>query len=205
MAATDVLTLEAAKEVCYRSAGDTRDDTLLAAMVTALSDRLDRACGPIVQRAVASEAHDGGCGHIQLRLEPVSAVSSVVEWHRGSQETLTAETNMAAGGYLLCPWSVPDPAGLYSGRVERRTGWGPHTFRAGRGNVVVSYTAGRYADADALAGTRFGELARLAIGYLWRRRDVRMDADWSAFFPATIPQIWRQLAGADWREGLVVA
>ena len=111
MAATDVLTLEAAKEVCYRSAGDTRDDVLLAAMVTALSDRLDRACGPIVQRAVAGEAHDGGCGHIQLRLEPVASVTSIVEWHRGAQETLTAESNMAAGGYLLTPWTVPDPAG----------------------------------------------------------------------------------------------
>ncbi len=205
MAATDLLTLDEAKSIVWRKKGSVDDEALIQATLSAVSNRLDQACGPIVQRTVTGEVHDGGGNAIQLRLEPVASIQSIVEWDQGTSTTLTAESLSTAGTYMLRPWMVPDPTGLYSGLLRRRDGWSATYFPRGQDNVVVAYTAGRYATTEEVSPTRFGEVARLALGYLFKRRDASLDSDYSAYFPATIPTLWKQLLGADWVEDMVIA
>lgn len=203
MAATDVLTLEQAKAVLDRTPSDLSDDAAIALLVGAVSDRLDRACGPIVQRDVTDEQHlhVAGCSVLRLRHQPVASIISIEEYRSSTPTALAPDTLTGPGDYALQPWWTSDPPGLHTGKVMRRGGF--------RGPVEVSYVAGRYEDAQAVEGTRFAEAAAVLLVFLAQRKNVGVaevngyDTPTSVF-PLTTPAIIRQILAHDWTEGVVV-
>ncbi|MGY6501641.1 MAG: hypothetical protein ACXIVQ_12235 [Acidimicrobiales bacterium] len=114
------------------------DAEVLAAMNVAVSRRLDRLCGPIVQRTVEAERHRRACTAIWLRHGPASIDTIVVTPDQPWDPT---------------PWS-PDPALALS-------------IEGAFGDVTIDYTAGRY-DTTATVDGRFKEAARLMLRNLWR-------------------------------------
>lgn len=210
MAATDVLELQWAKDALRVSVGDPREHPLLEAYVTAVSQRLDQACGPIVQRTVTDEFHSGGCGLIRLRRSPVASVTTVTEYDTaGTGTVLTAEDYDTTGTYALDPWPG-DPSGLYHGKLWRRTTSRSGTwFVAGRNNVRVTYVAGRYATTLAAQQSRFGQAALVLLRWMWAQEQVGVSTVGefdvpTTVFPRTMPLSVRQILANDWVEGVVV-
>lgn len=154
----DVVTLDEA-ELELGVAADTQP--LLGVYVTAVSRMLDKACGPIVQRTLTSEAHDGGDYQIILDYYPVASVTSVTEYAYTQPTVLTAETvsTSPSSGYLLDG---------ETGIVRRRMGKADYPFPHGRGNVLVTYVAGRFASTLAV-DDRFKRAAFITLAHLWRR------------------------------------
>ncbi|HEU5085667.1 MAG TPA: hypothetical protein VFU14_20165 [Acidimicrobiales bacterium] len=142
-------------------------DGRIARLVTAVSRRIDRLCGPVVEREV-TEAHDGGLPSIVLEVGPVASITSVTEWAGGVGTVLTAETLevFPSAGYLASDLATHRP------RLVRRASGGTRPFRPGAGNVVVVYQAGRFADTDAV------------------------DSDWKQAAAEIVAQQWKQTAGA---------
>lgn len=155
MATTDVLTAAEARQVVGV------DDTpaVLTLLLSAVSDQLDQMCGPVVQRTITAEMHNGGSATIFLIYRPVSSVTSVTEYTGTSAQALAAESNTAKTGfdYMFEP---------QSGVLRRRSSNSDACFAAGRGNVTVTYVAGRYASTDAV-GAKWKEAAALMLRHLW--------------------------------------
>jgi hypothetical protein len=137
------------------------DDTLAAAYITSVSRLLDKVCGPIVQRTITDEVHDGGSNMIMLSEWPVASVTSVVEYQGHTAVTLTEEavTTSPANGFL-CEFD--------NGEVFRRAGKRDWTFYRGRRNILVTYVAGRYA-TTATVDARFKRAALITLRNLWSR------------------------------------
>lgn len=208
-AATDVITLASAKETLSIDPNDATRDDLLEAYITATSERLDAAVGPIVQRTITDEAHDGGDCIIRLLHEPVASITTLTEYDTaGSGTVLTAEDYDTTGTYLLEPWPARNPTGLYTGRVERRTtGRSTTWFTTGRRNVVATYVAGRYATTAAAADSIFEHAARLLLRFLWQQElfgvaSIEGYEQPVSTYPMTMPRVVRQMLAADWREGV---
>lgn len=163
----DVVTLAEAKAILSVSATDTSRDADVERLITAVSRRLDTLVGPVVRRAVTDEKHDGGRTVIELAHGPASAVATVIEHAGTTSKTLTEETvgTEPAEGWFGERYD-PDPI-LYSGMIVRRVGGSDSRFEAGRGNVVVTYTAGRHLDT-ASVDKRFREAAGIMLRNLWR-------------------------------------
>lgn len=160
--ATDWITLDEAK-LAVNITGTTFD-TELGLYVSAASQRLDQLAGAAVIRTVTAEVHDvsgSGVTSILLNYRPVVAATSVVEYNQTTARTLTLETNSAktASDYLL---------DLAEGRLRRRTSGYDSPFPAGRGNIVITYTAGRFANTAAV-GERFKLAASIYLSHLWKR------------------------------------
>jgi hypothetical protein len=156
----DVIGIEEARAVINFGGTQVGSDPTLEQFVTAVSRRLDALCGPIVQRTVTDEPHDGGRCRLFLFQPPVVSVTSVKEYAGTTLTTLTAETNAAqvADQYRLDP---------RLGVLYRRSGGADYLFTAGgRQNVLVTYTAGRYADTDHV-DEPFRTAATLAVKHLW--------------------------------------
>lgn len=162
----DVIDLEEAKAL-LGIRGNTAD-ARYSSWITAISRRLDAACGAVVSRTVTGEAHDGGSREIRLH-HPASAFTSVTEYQGTSSTVLTRETigTAPADGYLAEPHS-PDPT-LYSGTLIRRSGGVDVPFYFGRRNIAVTYTAGRYATTSVVA-PQFRQAA-LAMFRKWKTLD----------------------------------
>lgn len=177
---TDLLTLNEAKTAVNlpQASGAAELTGELEMFVTGISSRVDALCGPVVHRAVTGERHDGGRRRVFLRETPVSAVTSAAEWSRGTETVLSAESDatLPADGYLL------DHSGLYS-FVWRRSAGEDSKFPAGRRNVVITYTAGRYATTATVS-----EQFKLATAAVLRRIWKREQSAWAQspdFFPDT--------------------
>jgi hypothetical protein len=161
-ALTDWITLDEAK-AAVNITGSTFD-TEVALYVSAASQRLDQLAGAAVIRTVTGEVHNvsgAGITSILLNYRPVVAATSVVEHNQTTARTLTLETNSAktASDYLL---------DLAEGRLRRRTSGYDSPFPAGRGNVVITYTAGRFA-TTAVVAERFKLAASIYLSHLWKR------------------------------------
>lgn len=173
MAARDLLSLEEARRAVNLPNPGTvnAQDTTLQLFVTGLSGRVDKLCGPVVQRAVTGERHNGGCSKVLLVKQHVSAVTSVAEWAGTTSTALTEETDNTkpAAGFLL----DPGEGDIYAW-VRRRSGNGDATFPDGRRNVVVGYTAGRYA-----ATASVDETFKLAATAVLRRLYKREQSSWA--------------------------
>jgi hypothetical protein len=137
------------------------DDSLLAAYITSVSRLLDKVCGPIVQRAVTNEAHDGWVRDIWLAEYPVVSVTTLTEYSGTSAQALTLEavTTSPSNGYVV---------DFNTGRVTRRSGKRDWYFPEGRRNVLATYVAGRYADT-ASVDARFKRAALITLRNLWSR------------------------------------
>lgn len=166
--ALDVLTAAEARAAVGKDGID-EDEGLLAQMTTGVSRSLDRAVGPVVQRVVTGELHDGGSSTVQLALYPVSTLTLVTEHTSGVAAALTVETpTTMPNGYLAEPYR-PDPA-LLSGLLVRRSGGSDTSWAGGRRNVKVTYVAGRSADT-ASVDARFKHAARIWLQYMWRAEE----------------------------------
>ena len=164
MAATDLLSLDDAKSAVRVSASHTLHVDRLEAYVSAVSNAIDELVGPVVQRTITGERHEGGTSEIRLRRSPVSSITTVKVWQRGTSTTLTAESLAAAGGYYAEPHD--DDPSLLCGELYRRSLWSSIPWECG--TVGVTYVAGRYANTAAVAGTRFHTAAVLALQNLWQ-------------------------------------
>ena len=155
MATTDVLTDTEARAALGLDAST----PYMTALVSAVSAQLDEMCGPIVQRTITSESHDGGDDEIYLRVRPVVSVTAAVEYRNTVAQTLSEETNTSKSGYdylLEAQWGV----------LRRRSSNWDAPFPTGRRNIVVTYVAGRYADT-ASVGAKFKQAAALMLRNVW--------------------------------------
>ncbi|MCP4961315.1 MAG: hypothetical protein GY925_18880, partial [Actinomycetia bacterium] len=127
---------------------------VLESYIHSVSRALDWWYGPIIART-HTDTFDGGCGRVWLTQRPITSVTSVTvdgaalnadEWRAGR--------------------SIADRSTL-SGHVEALSGSAVSTFNAGLDNVVVVYTAGRYADRVNL-DPRFRQAAVITLQHAWR-------------------------------------
>lgn len=173
--AVDVMTLNEAKQALRVNDSDTTNGALLAAAITGVSQALDVVAGPIMTRTVTSERHDGGDWTIRLRHFPVYSVTSVTEYTGTSSATLTAETagTTPAFGYLLEPYHGLSGLDLYGPTITRRSGGWDYPFPAGRQNVVVTYTAGRFTTNNSATNggvtEQFKHAARITLENWWQQ------------------------------------
>jgi len=167
MAAYDVLSTTEARQILGVGSSDTSKDTIITRLVTTASRRLDEAIGPVIQRSVTAEEHDGGGCTIELQWGPVSAISSVTEYQGETALVITADTPGASAtdGYLAERYK-PDRS-LLSGMLIRRISGYDSGWYAGRGNITVSYLAGRVA-SETQVEPRHKEAAGLILRNLWR-------------------------------------
>lgn len=154
----DVITADEAKAALNIQAldWDSGWDSELEAVVTAASRLLDSVYGPIVKRTITDERHAGRGDVLALRYRPVLSVTTVKEYKGGVATTLTAETELAAGGYRI---------ELSSGRIYRRSSWQPYPF--GDQSAVVTYVAGRY-NTTTDVDRKFRVAAKIAVVHLWQ-------------------------------------
>lgn len=166
MATLDVLTLSEAK-LALNLTGTTAHDVELAGFITASSLRLDELVGPVVRRHITDETHDGGAPSVFLRWWPVASVATVTEYSGTTATVLTPESpgSQPADAYLTEPYSA-DPT-LKGPQLHRRSSGTDARFADGRGNVTVTYTAGRAVDTAAV-DHRFKLAASLILINLWR-------------------------------------
>jgi hypothetical protein len=158
---SDTLDVVTVDEVEAELGIDPDSQPLLPSYITSVSRMLDKACGPIVQRTITGEAHDGGDWHVSLNLFPVASVTTVTEYAHTVASVLTGETaaTAPANGYL---------ADLDSGVLLRRRAKVDWPWVSGRGNVVVTYVAGRYT-STLTVDDRFKRAAYITLANLWRR------------------------------------
>lgn len=163
--ALDLLTLTEAKRAINLATTDTTQDDELRTLVAAVSLRLDRLCGPVVRRTVTDEPYDGGTTHLFLRHAPAAATSAttitaVKEYSGTSLTTLAAES---VGTQPSAGYSFEQRTGI----LTRRAGGVDGTFADGRQNVLVTYSAGRYADTASVAAN-FKQAAAITLAHVWR-------------------------------------
>lgn len=164
----DVITLAEAKTFVGIGSTATSNDTALAQKITSVSRRLDRLCGPIVQRTVTDEVHAGGCPWVRVRRWPVASFSTVTEYSSTVPTVLTLEDfdTQPADGYLPERWEST-PTAVFNGKIWRRSSGSGSWFPSGPEAVKVTYVAGRAADTDAV-DPAFKEAAGIALKNVWR-------------------------------------
>jgi hypothetical protein len=173
MATTDWISLDEGKAALNLSGATF--DTELAMYISAVSQRLDQLAGAAVTRTVTGESHDvlSATGIVQLNYRPVTTVTTVTEYVGTTAQVLTAETNAAktANDYQV---------DLEFGWLMRRASGSDAFFPVGRGNVVVTYVAGRAANTAAV-DARYKLAASIYLSHLWRREQGAGTATFGAF------------------------
>lgn len=168
----DLITLAEAKSFVSIGAADTSHDAALAQKITAVSRRIDRLCGPVVQRTVTDEVHEGGCQWIRVRRWPVASYTTVTEYDATFAQVLTQEDfdTQPAEGFLPERWQS-SPTGVFNGKLWRRSAGSDGWFPVGREAVKLTYVAGRAADTAAVDPV-FKEAAGNALKNLWRTMET---------------------------------
>lgn len=164
----DVISLAEAKAFLNIGSSDTSKDTALAQKITAVSRRLDRLCGPIVQRTVTDEVHSGGCPSIRVRRWPVASFTTVTEYDATTPTVLTLEDfdTRPTDGYMPERWDST-PTAMFNGVIWRRTSGYGSWFPCGPEAVKVTYVAGRAANTAAVDAL-LKEAAGVALKNVWR-------------------------------------
>jgi hypothetical protein len=168
--AIDVLTLAEGKQALRVNDSDTTNGALLAAAITGVSQALDVVAGPIVTRTFTNERHDGGDWTVTVRHFPVYSIGSVTEYDGTSSQALIAETvgTVPTAGYISEPYAGLSGGDLLGPTITRRSGGWDYPFPAGRGNVVVTYTAGRFTNTAAVT-EQFKHAARITLENWWQQ------------------------------------
>jgi hypothetical protein len=208
VADNDWLAQNEGDQILRIGSGDTSYDTLLVAFITAVSQRLDAAVGPVVKRDVDDELHDGGGRTIRTRLAPLYSTPAITLQAFDGATTLTYTAEGFADvtdvyGYLLDPSTE---TGLYSGTIRARSYGADARFPSGRQNVRVSYTAGRFENTGAVP-ERYKQAARVTLENWWQMiRDSVGEADngeyltaLSAFPTFAIPNAAREQLDDVWQ------
>lgn len=164
----DLLTADEAKRAINKDTLTSNEDDILARHITAVSRLIDETCGPVVQRTITGEVHDGVRNLILLNHWPAKSITTVREANGSTITTLSAVTfgGTATEGYYADPLGS-DPT-LLSGTLHRRSGYSESNFRSGFATVQVTYVAGRYADTDHV-DARFKDAAGAVLRRLWKR------------------------------------
>lgn len=168
----DVITLAEGKSAVGIASADTSQDTALALKITAVSRRLDRLCGPVVQRTVTDEVHPGGCPWVRVRRWPVASFTTVTEYDDGSAQVLTLEDydTRPTAGYSPERWEST-PTAVFNGVIWRRSSGSGWWFPDGPEAVKITYVAGRAANTAAVDAV-FKEAAGIALKNLWRTMEA---------------------------------
>lgn len=137
--ALDVLTFDEAKAAVNLSPNRTSEqDSMLEIGTSAVSQLLDRRCGPVVIRTVTDEVHYAPTSSVLPSYWPVVSVASVTEYVSGAGTVLTAAGIDVSDGYLLS-----------GGVIRRQSNWDSANFS---GHVKITYDAGRYATTETVDG-----------------------------------------------------
>lgn len=155
----DLLDLTEAKSLLSIPSSNTDSDDDVARVITAVSRKLDDLCGPIVNRTVTAETYDGGLASIRVKHAPVFSFTTVTEYNSTTAQVLTAESNSTK---TTTNYSYDDR----THRLWRRSSGGDSYFPAGRKNIVLTYTAGRYT-STATVDARFKQAAGIVVKHLW--------------------------------------
>lgn len=168
----DVITLAEGKTAVGVGSGDSSLDAPLAQKITAVSRRLDRLCGPIVQRTVTDEVHPGGRPSVRTRLWPVASFTTVTEYDATAAQVLTLEDfdTQPAEGFWPERWEST-PTAVFNGVIWRRSSGCGAWFPAGPEAVKVTYVAGRAANTASVDPV-FKEAAGIALKNLWRTMET---------------------------------
>lgn len=198
MATLDVITLEEARIALDVTQTDEHDDEL-PAYITAVSQRLDALIGPIVQRTVTDEKHNGGDGEdrlIFLRHYPIASVASVTE----NGIALVADTDFYIDEYYANHEWLGNIVERWDSSKNRSSTW-----EKGRRNISVSYTAGRAVDTASVPEL-YKTAARLTLANFWRSQQDSSGGMGEfqvpqSYFPRwAIPQAVRQLLDNELQE-----
>ena len=164
----NIISLLEAKAMLGIDGADTTKDTALALKITAVSRRIDRLCGPVVQRTITDEVHPGGCPWVRVRRWPVASFTTVTEYDDGSAQVLSLEDfdTRPAAGYAPERWEST-PTAVFNGKIWRRSSGEGWWFPDGPEAVKVTYVAGRAANTAAVDPV-FKEAAGVALKNVWR-------------------------------------
>lgn len=201
----DVLTLAEAKAELAIGETDTSKDTTLARKITAVSRRLDQACGPIVVRTITGEVLEGGAGRAWVSKPPVFSWTSVTEYSATVAQVLDPEDYDTQPTYGYVAQRGGTPTSVYSGRLERRSAGGPLTFPGGPEAVRVTYVAGRF-DDTATVDPLFKEAAAVMLKNAWRTQEAAVQVLGDFDVPAQnfprfgIPNYVRDMLESEWVE-----
>jgi hypothetical protein len=158
MADTDILTEDEALEAINMVGSGGSHAIELAMWVSAISEAIDAACGPVVVRTITDEIQYPNGGTFATSHTPLYSVSSLTEYVSGTGTVLTAEDHDTVGTYRIVG-SGHDTV------IERRSGWGGYAYT---GLVKITYVAGRYANTEAV-GAKFKLAAASILRRLWTR------------------------------------
>lgn len=195
---TDLLTNDEARVVLGRGLTDSTKSSLLEVAIAAVTQLIEGQIGPVVYGTVTAEAYDGGGNVLYLKSRPVAQVIQVVEYDNVTAGTLTAESNTSkpSTSYLV---------NLANGRLTRRNANADARFAVGRGNIVVTYVAGRcqatlipeqykLAAAETLkSGWRAFEAANTTLG--------EYDVPQQTFPSFAVPKVIKDRLSSDWQVG----
>lgn len=158
----DILTLDEAYRAINNTSASGHDEQL-AQWITGVSRRIDDICGPVVQRTITGELHNGGGPRIFLDHSPAASVTSITEYVSTTGTSLTVETNASkpSDSFLL------ETVGGVSWVWRRASGTGAR-FASGLRNVEVTYVAGRYTDT-ASVDAKFKAAVAGILRRLWQR------------------------------------
>lgn len=149
----DLLTLAEARAAINVDSGHT---AILEQTITGISRRIDEICGPVVVRTITDEIHyPSGNSPIFLDHQPVSSITSLIEYSSGTGTALTAEDHDTSGTYLLRDGMIVRRSGFYT------TSWYGSTIK-------VTYVAGRAA-TTATVDARFKTAAAAILRRWWAR------------------------------------
>lgn len=210
MAAIDLLTAAEAKQELGIGAADTSKDLVLARKISAVSQRLDQACGPIVQRTVTGEVLEGGGHEAWVKLGPVFSWTSVTEYSGTVAQVLDPEDYDTQPAYGYVAQRGGTPTSVYTGRLSRRSAGGSLMFPVGPEAVRVTYVAGRY-DTTAGVDPLFKEAAAVMLKNAWRTQEAALQDLGEFDVPAQnfprfgIPNYVRDMLAEEWLAGPVVA
>ena len=153
----DILTEDEALDAINMRQDNSDHLAEVAQQVTAVSRMIDAACGPVVQRTVTAEIHEGGVPVVFLQAPVVSV--SLVRYASGGTITTydPVEFGDTGDGYGI---------DLPSGRLYRRFGSSTGAWSAGQ--VEATYVAGRFATTETV-DARFKTCAASVLRRLWKR------------------------------------
>lgn len=160
MSETNIITVAEAKQALQISETSNTDDQLLASLVGSISSRLDQACGPVVQRTITGELHDGGRTTIWLHHYPVISVTQCREYSGTTYDTLTEHSNGVEGTNEFLLDRDSGKLTSYSNGLESY-------FTYGKKNITVTYEAGRYTDT-ASVDPLFKDAAKIFLSHVYR-------------------------------------
>ncbi len=157
---TDLLTLAEAKDALGRELTDTNSEELLKQYITGVSERLDQVCGPIVQRTIADELHDGSTSTIWLKETPVASITTLTEYDGTTATVLTRQTpgTQPSNGYVLYDTQ---------GKIVRTTLGNVWKFPRGFQCIKVTYVAGRYTTTNTVTDL-FKQAAATFLSHVWQ-------------------------------------